>query len=109
MSSDPDPDRERGAEPGAVSGSFTVSLPHGLHARPAGALVGSIDGMDADVWLSDLTGGGPAASARSLLSIVALGAHAGHELQVRASGPDARAAVDAVLALAAADFGEPLG
>lgn len=85
-------------------GSFTVTAPHGLHARPAGALVQSIAGLDAEVWLRNRTDGGTSASGRSLLAITTLGAQHGHEVEVHARGPQARLAVDRVLALAERGF-----
>ncbi len=85
-------------------GSFTVTVPNGLHARPAGALVQSIVGLDAEVWLCNRTDGGMSASARSLLAITTLSAHHGHEVEVSARGPQAQLAVDRVLALAERGF-----
>lgn len=85
-------------------GSFTVTVANGLHARPAGALVESIVGLDAEVWLCNRTEGGLSASARSLLAITTLGAHHGHEVEVTARGPQAQQAVDRVLALAEREF-----
>ncbi|MDQ3325412.1 MAG: HPr family phosphocarrier protein [Actinomycetota bacterium] len=85
-------------------GSFTVTVPNGLHARPAGALVQSIVELDAEVWLCNRTDGGMSASARSLLAITTLGAHHGHEVEVSARGPQAQLAMDRVLALAERGF-----
>jgi len=85
-------------------GSFAVTVPNGLHARPAGALVQSIVGLDAEVWLCNRTDGGMSASARSLLAITTLGAHHGDEVEVSARGPQAQLAVDRVLALAERGF-----
>jgi phosphocarrier protein FPr len=100
------------ADPGPVvtggsrSGVFTVTLPHGLHARPAGRLVQVIAGLDAEVTVRNLTSEGASASARSMLGVATLGAYQGHEVEVAATGPDAQAAVDRVLALAEQGFGE---
>jgi phosphocarrier protein FPr len=89
-----------------VTATFTVPNPHGLHARPASRLVQRTSGMDAQVLLRNATSGTDWVPASSLSRVATLGALQGHELQVRACGPDARAAVDAVLALAADAFGE---
>lgn len=51
------------AEPQCRTGSFTVGLLHGLHARPAGVLVQTIAGLDAEVWVRNLTAGGESAAA----------------------------------------------
>jgi phosphotransferase system HPr (HPr) family protein len=46
--------------------------------------------------------GAKAANARGVLGLLALGAVAGSTVQVRAAGPDAQAAADAVAAVLAA-------
>jgi multiphosphoryl transfer protein len=88
------------------TGVFTVTLPHGLHARPAGRLVQAITGLDAEVTVRNVTSESAAASARSMLGVATLGAYQGHEVEVAATGPDAQAAVDRVLELAEEGFGE---
>lgn len=90
----------------ARTGVFTVTLPHGLHARPAGRVVQAIAGLDAEVTVRNVTSAGAAASARSMLGVATLGAYQGHEVEVAATGPDAQAAVDRVLQLAEQGFGE---
>jgi phosphocarrier protein FPr len=90
----------------ARTGVFTVTLPHGLHARPAGRVVQAIAGLDAEVTVRNVTSEGAAASARSMLGVATLGADQGHEVEVAATGPDAQAAVDRVLQLAEQGFGE---
>ena len=78
----------------------------GLHARPAALLVRTAGSFEADVTVTNLaTGAGPA-SARSLNDVATLGARQGHEIAVRASGPDARRVLEAVRALAADNFGD---
>ena len=94
---------EGGAE---ATGTFVVTPPHGLHARPAALLVQALRGLDAQVELRDpRTGRGPVPAA-SLTGVASLGAGAGAEIEVRARGPEAREAVDALLTLAATGFGE---
>ncbi|GAA1848584.1 hypothetical protein GCM10009836_30390 [Pseudonocardia ailaonensis] len=88
---------------------FTVTPVHGLHARPAALLVQAVAGFDAGVELRDLSTGRGPVPAGSLTRVTALGATRGHEIEVSATGPEARAAVDAVLALAARGFGEGPG
>ncbi|MEU7906434.1 phosphoenolpyruvate--protein phosphotransferase [Actinoplanes sp. NPDC049118] len=94
------------------SATFTVTNPHGLHARPAARLVAQVAGYDAEVEIRNRGTGSPWVSASSLSRVATLGALHGHELEVRASGAQAREAVDRVVALAArafdeADAGEP--
>jgi len=106
------PDADPEADPGAAnvqpdaSADIQVSNAHGLHARPAGRLVQVIAGLDAEVTVRNLTSEGASASARSMLGVATLGAYQGHEVEVAATGPDAQAAVDRVLALAEQGFGE---
>ncbi|MDD7938321.1 phosphoenolpyruvate--protein phosphotransferase [Actinomycetospora lutea] len=97
------PEPSAGAEETAT---FTVGMPHGLHARPAAALVGALRGLDADVRLRNVTVDGPEVSGASLSRVATLGALQGHEIAVRAGGGDAAEAVRRLLALAEDDFGE---
>jgi len=90
----------------SVEATFRVSNVHGLHARPASALVAAIRGRDARVRLRNLTTGAGPASGTSLTRIAALGVLAGHEVEITATGPEARYVVTRVLALAADRFGE---
>ncbi|MDP9241092.1 MAG: dihydroxyacetone kinase phosphoryl donor subunit DhaM, partial [Actinomycetota bacterium] len=92
--------------PGAV-GTFTVANLHGLHARPAARLVGEVRTLDAQVSLRNLTTGAGPVPATSLSRVATLGAQQGHEVQVSASGTQARWALEHVLALAARRFDEP--
>jgi phosphotransferase system HPr (HPr) family protein len=71
----------------------TVVLPADvdLHARPAASFVRTAMGFDADVTVAL---GDRAANAKSLLSVLALGAKAGSTLLVSAEGTDGEAAVD---------------
>ena len=94
------------ADDGQVVASFTVTAPHGLHARPAATLVTAVRGLDARVELRNLTTGAGPVPAGSLSRVATLGALRGHEVEVRATGAQAQAAVDDVLALARDGFGE---
>src|SRR3954451_9291627 len=100
------------AEPPAVEadaalvGSFVVANPHGLHARPAARLVAEVRHLDATVTLRNLTTGSPSVPAGSLSRVATLGALKGHEVEVSASGRQARAALDHVLSLAGRRFDE---
>ncbi len=97
------------ASPGAVEGPATevvVRNPHGLHARPAAALVSGLRGLDATVLLRNVTLGKGPADARSVGKVATLGLLPGHTLSATFSGPDADAARERFLGLAATDFGE---
>ena len=83
-----------------------ITTPAGLHARPAARFVQTAGAFDAEVLVvNGVTGAGPA-SARSLTEVQMLGAVQGHEVLVRARGPQAQAALDALRGLAARDFDE---
>ncbi len=95
-----------GADDGQVVATFSVGAPHGLHARPAALLVQAVRGHDVTVELRNLTTGAGPVPAASLSRVATLGALRGHEVEVRATGEQAREVVDDVLALAADGFGE---
>jgi phosphocarrier protein FPr len=88
---------------GALEGRFAVENRLGLHARPAGRIVSALGGLDAQVTLES---GGRTADARSLTAIAVLAVRRGGELTARAGGPDAQRALDALAALAAANWGD---
>jgi phosphotransferase system HPr (HPr) family protein len=69
----------------------TVRLPADLHARPAGLFSRTAAGFQSKVTVAV---GVKDVDARSVLMVMALGATAGSEVTVRATGPDAEAAVD---------------
>ncbi|HEY8589443.1 MAG TPA: dihydroxyacetone kinase phosphoryl donor subunit DhaM [Naasia sp.] len=71
----------------------------GLHARPAAELVKTASGFDAAVTVNGV-------DAKSLLRIMALGLTQGAEVEVRATGPQARQAVEALIGLIRSGFGE---
>jgi phosphocarrier protein FPr len=92
-----------------VAVELALVNPHGLHARPAAALVAAARRFDARVSLAVLDGTGRAADARSISAVSALGARAGDRVRVSAAGPQADAAVEALAALVRAGFGEGTG
>jgi phosphotransferase system HPr (HPr) family protein len=76
-----------------ASAEVTATLPADvdLHARPAANFVRAAMGFTAEVQVA---AGDREVDAKSLLSVLALGAKGGTELRLTASGPDAAAAVD---------------
>ncbi|GAA3075590.1 phosphoenolpyruvate--protein phosphotransferase [Pseudonocardia yunnanensis] len=95
------------AEQSEIVESFTVALPHGLHARPAARLVALVRELDGSgVRLRNATTGSPWAPATSLARVTTIGALRGHRVEVAASGERAQVVVDAVLDLAARGFDE---
>ncbi|GIE07098.1 phosphoenolpyruvate--protein phosphotransferase [Paractinoplanes durhamensis] len=87
-------------------GTVTVANPHGLHARPAARLVTEARRLDAGLEVRNRTTGSAWVPATSLSRVATLGALRGHEIEVRASGPRAQAAVDEIVAVAARKFDE---
>ena len=84
---------------------FTVANPHGLHARPAARLVRRC-GVRRRVQLRNLTHRCGWVAARQPVEVATLGVLSGDQVEVRASGRQAREALDHVLALAARSFDE---
>ncbi|MBK8021805.1 MAG: PTS-dependent dihydroxyacetone kinase phosphotransferase subunit DhaM [Chloroflexi bacterium] len=82
-----------------------VTVPNrlGLHLRPAARLVGILRGFHADVAVRK---GDRTVSAASLNGVALLDARQGDRLEFTAAGPDAQAALDAIAALAAENFGD---
>jgi phosphoenolpyruvate-protein phosphotransferase/dihydroxyacetone kinase phosphotransfer subunit len=87
---------------------FSIENLHGLHARPAARLVSEVRGLDAAVQLRNLTTGAGPVPAGSLSRVATLAALRGHEVEVRASGPQAQEAVEHLLTLAKRRFDEPV-
>ena len=73
-----------------------ITLTGDLHARPAGALAVAAGRFAAAISLS---AGDHTADAKSVLSVMGLGATSGQHLTVSADGPDAREAVAALIAI----------
>jgi phosphocarrier protein FPr len=84
----------------------TLSNPHGLHARPAARFVQLAASFDAQVEVANLSTGKGPVSARSLNALATLGAQRGHHIAIRAWGPQASAALEALDHLASSGFGE---
>jgi multiphosphoryl transfer protein len=89
---------------GGPSATFAITNVHGLHARPAARLISAVRRFDAVVEMRNRTTGSPWAPAASLSRVAMLGALQGHEIEVRASGRQARQAVEQIVALAGRAF-----
>lgn len=70
----------------------TVSLEHGIHARPAALLAGAVKGFAAEVTL---LARGREANARSTIALMTLGVRKGDEVEIRVFGAEAAAALSA--------------
>lgn len=104
----------RGGEVGAGRGGpvrsveLSVLGEHGLHARPAARLVSTVAEAEpgTSVRLSNVTSGRGPVDALSLSAVATLDAQQGHVLLAEASGPGARAVLDALEELARTAFGD---
>ncbi|MGZ8649446.1 MAG: dihydroxyacetone kinase phosphoryl donor subunit DhaM, partial [Solirubrobacteraceae bacterium] len=105
-------DEEREDEPAAEDDGdaeelrLAVENRLGLHARPAARFVGVLGGLDARVEVTNTTRSRGPADGRSLTGVATLGVHQGDEILVRARGTQAVAALDALRALAAENWGD---
>lgn len=92
---------------GEVSRKVVVGSRVGLHARPA-KLVAQEAGRQSAIVKIARDGADPI-EARSLLSLLAMGAKQGDQVTLSAEGDGAKEAVDAVAALVAQDLDEEPG
>lgn len=76
----------------------------GLHARPAALIAQAAAGFAAEISLTP--SGGESANAKSILSLLMLGAPCGTVLTLAADGHDADDAVKAIAGLFASKFDE---
>jgi phosphocarrier protein len=86
-----------------VEKKVTLNNRMGLHARPSTQIATTASRFAADV---QIVKDDQRADAKSVLELLMLAAEYGSELTVTASGPDADAAVNAVVDLVATRFGE---
>lgn len=83
--------------------SVQIVNKHGLHARPAAEMVKAASKFKCDITISrdDLEVNG-----KSIMGVMMLAAEYGATITLKATGPDADDALDALSALVAARFGE---
>jgi len=81
----------------------TILNKRGLHARAAARFVKLAGQFAAELTVAK---DGVAVSGRSIMGLMMLAAGPGTELSIRAEGPDADAALDALAGLVAAKFDE---
>lgn len=85
---------------------LTINNRLGLHARPAAQFVGTTAKFQAQIWVQNLTTGSQPVRGDSINQVATLGVRQGHELAISATGTDADAALAALQALIATNFGE---
>lgn len=86
-----------------AEGAFTIVNELGMHARAATKLVQIASRFGCEVELSK---DGQSANAKSIMGVLLLCGTIGSQVTVRARGPDARSAVDAIGRLISSRFGE---
>lgn len=101
-----EPDARGAASSDAEEWRTTLTNAHGLHARPAAALVRALAALDAEVLVTNLANRRGPVPADSLTQVATLDARLGHELAFSISGPDADRARAALERLAASGFGD---
>ena len=86
-----------------VSAEVVICNELGLHLRAAAAFVKLAEGYTSDVALER---DGASANGKSIIALVTLAAAKGTTVRVVADGPDAKDAVEALVALVEDRFGE---
>jgi phosphocarrier protein len=86
-----------------ASGRVALTHPDGLHARPSVKLTKLAKTFAATIEFAPADAG-PWTDAKSIVRVMAAKLSRGSVLHFRAAGPDAQAAVDALVALVARDF-----
>lgn len=86
-----------------VERTVTVVNRNGVHARPAAEIVKTAGRFASDVTIvrDDLEVNG-----KSIMGVMMLAAECGADITLRADGPDAQEAVDAIATLVESKFGE---
>lgn len=87
----------------AVSRTVAITNSRGLHARAAARFVRLAETFDAEVHVAK---DAAVVAGTSIMGLMMLAAAPGATIDIRASGPDARAALEALVALVADGFGE---
>lgn len=83
--------------------TVTIVNARGLHARASASLVRRARDFEAEVTVEK---DGQSVGATSIMGLLMLAAGCGSSVTLRASGPDAAAALDALADLVASGFGE---
>jgi phosphocarrier protein len=81
----------------------TIVNQEGLHARPAARIVRLANGFAAEIQLAK---DGLEVNGKSIMGVMMLAAECGSSIMIRANGPDAEQAVQALAELVASGFGE---
>ena len=86
-----------------VRATAFITNKRGLHARASAKVVEAAARFESEITIMK---DGQRVNARSIMGLMMLAASQGSEIGIEAVGPDAEAAMTAILALAEAKFGE---
>ncbi len=78
----------------------------GLHARPASLFVQTANKFASEIDVQNISTESECVDAKSIIMVLTLGVLKNHELLVRAEGPDAENAVQALYQLVQSNFGD---
>ena len=81
----------------------TIVNQEGLHARPAARIVRLASQFASDI---EIAKDGQGVNGKSIMGVMMLAAECGSSILIRADGPDAEQAVEALAQLVAGGFGE---
>jgi phosphocarrier protein len=96
-------DAPASSDGGAARCAVTICNRRGLHARAAARFVKLAFEFQSDITVAK---NGTSVSGRSIMGLMMLAAGPGTALELRATGPDAKAAVAALAALVSGGFDE---
>jgi len=82
---------------------LTIRNQRGLHARASAKFVKCLEQFDAELTVSRE---GMSVSGTSIMGLMMLAAHPGSQIAIEANGPEAQAALDAIVVLVEAKFDE---
>lgn len=85
-----------------VERTVTLGSKSGLHARPAAIFVQNAKGFQCQITLSK---NNKTVNAKSILSVLTLGAEQGEQVVLKADGDDAEMAIDRLSTLLEGDLG----
>jgi phosphocarrier protein len=83
----------------------TIVNQEGLHARPAARIVRLASTFESEI---ELVKDGLDVNGKSIMGVMMLAAECGSSIIIRATGPDAEQAVEALAELVASGFGETI-
>ncbi|WP_422442060.1 MULTISPECIES: HPr family phosphocarrier protein [unclassified Endozoicomonas] len=79
-----------------LSRAFTIFNPNGMHARPGKVFVSTIKPFECRIDVRNPDKSGAFINGKSLMKLLSLGITRGTTIEVKASGPDAQEAMDAL-------------